>query len=76
VQTDLRDRLAVHMRDRGIYTSFRYWPLHRTSMYRAEPTCFPGAEVAAASTLLLPLHQGLSHQHHAEVLDALTRFTP
>src|SRR5205085_198477 len=26
----VRNRLAVHLLDRGIYTSFRYWPLHRT----------------------------------------------
>jgi aminotransferase len=73
VQTELRDRLALHMLDRGIYTSFRYWPLHRTSLYACD-RAFPGADQAAAETLLLPLHQGLSDTEMEAVIGAVQAF--
>ncbi|QKV97128.1 DegT/DnrJ/EryC1/StrS family aminotransferase [Streptomyces sp. NA02950] len=53
-----RNELARHLRQRGIYTTFRYFPLHRVSAYG--PHHSPaGAARAAATTLLLPLHQAL-----------------
>jgi dTDP-4-amino-4,6-dideoxygalactose transaminase len=77
IQTDatLRVKLATHLLERGIYTSFRYWPLHRTDMYRSEGA-FPGADHAADSTLMLPLHQGLSDQDVELILDAIHAFVP
>lgn len=70
-----RDRLAAHMLERDIYTSFRYWPLHRTRMYGTGET-LPGADHAAASTLMLPLHQGLTDSEVERVLEALGAFDP
>lgn len=53
IQTEKRDALARHLKSIGIYTSFKYWPLHRALGIRGG---YPGAEHAAARTLLLPLH--------------------
>lgn len=77
IQTDpkVRDRLAHYLLKMDIYTSFRYWPLHRTSMYRS-PRSFPGADLAAESTLLLPLHQGLSPRDVDRVIEAVRGFSP
>jgi aminotransferase len=72
---ELRDRLATHLLDRGVYTTFRYWPLHRTGMYGCDGA-FPGADDAAASTLLLPLHQGLSDSDVERVVAAVRAFAP
>lgn len=71
----VRDRLAVHMLERGVYTSFRYWPLHKTEIY-ASDDAFPGADLAAESTLMLPLHQGLSDADVEHVLEAIHAFAP
>ena len=71
----VRDRLATYMLEQGVYTSFRYWPLHKTSMYESR-AALPGAEHAAASTLMLPLHQGLSASDVEHVLDAMRGFVP
>src|SRR2546426_3665656 len=49
----------LYLRERGIYTTFRYWPLHRISLY-ADSGSYPGADLAADTTLLLPMHQNLS----------------
>lgn len=71
----VRDALARHLLAQGIYTTFRYWPLHRMRMY-ADPRPFPGADHAAACTLLLPLHANLSGADVEWVIDAVRGFSP
>jgi dTDP-4-dehydro-2,3,6-trideoxy-D-glucose 4-aminotransferase len=60
VQIDpaIRDRVAETLLGHGIYTTFRYHPLHRIPLYRSDAE-LPGTDQAAAGTLNLPLHQGL-----------------
>lgn len=59
MQPDLRDRLARYLREKKIYTTFRYYPLHWVKFYGVE-TKLPNAEDAAQSTLCIPIHQSLS----------------
>lgn len=72
VQLDngIRDRVAADLRDRGIYTTFRYPPLHRVPAYGFRGT-LPATDRAAEETLLLPLHQGLSEQDVDQVVREL-----
>jgi aminotransferase len=74
VQLDpgIRDRVAADLLDRGVYTTFRYAPLHKVPAYQAG-VLLPGAEAAAESTLLLPQHQGLSDADVAQVAGELRR---
>ena len=63
VQTKIpedRDRLASYLRGKGIYTTFRYYPLHWVDLYGQKSVHLPQAEAAALSTLCLPIHQSLS----------------
>ncbi|HWT06296.1 MAG TPA: DegT/DnrJ/EryC1/StrS family aminotransferase, partial [Xanthomonadales bacterium] len=69
----IRDQLAHYLRERGIYTTFRYWPLHRTSLY-ADSGSYPGADHAADTTLLLPIHQNLSDSDVGRVVEAVLAF--
>jgi aminotransferase len=55
----IRDDVARDLYERGVYTTMRYPLLHRVSAYGSHAR-LPGAEAAAARTLCLPLHQGLS----------------
>lgn len=75
VQLDpaVRDRVAADLLDRGIYTTFRYPPLHRVPAYGAGHLRLPGAEEAAENTLLLPLHQGLDDTDVRTVADELRK---
>lgn len=59
VKNGLRDQLAKYLRDRQIYTTYRYYPLHRVPGYHVTGL-FPNADYAADNTLCLPLHQSLS----------------
>jgi aminotransferase len=71
----VRDALARHLLARGIYTTFRYWPLHRTRLY-ADARPYPGADLAAAATLLLPVHAGLSDADVECVIQGVREFRP
>lgn len=71
----IRDRLAQYLLQNEIYTSFRYWPLHRMRMYVSSST-FPLADLAAATTLLLPFHQGLSALDVSQVIEVIREFSP
>ena len=59
IKNGQRDALAKHLRENGIYTTYRYFPLHRVPGFNTSGS-FPGADYAADNTLCLPLHQGLS----------------
>ena len=74
LETSLRDRLATHLRVDNIYTTFRYFPLHRTKFYRSATPCLPGAETAAQTTLCLPIHQSLSEEDLSVILASISRF--
>lgn len=58
IQTPKRDSLARYLKQQGIYTSFRYYPLHRVFKTQS----LPGADYAADNTLLLPLHCNLTDE--------------
>lgn len=60
IQHPDRDGLAAHLKRSGVYTTFRYYPLHRIPLYGVQ-RILPNSERAAANTLLLPLHQSLSN---------------
>ncbi len=69
----LRDQLASYLRDQGIYTTFRYFPLHWVDFYGAT-TSLPNAEEAANSTLCLPIHQSLSNDNLAQIVASIRKF--
>jgi dTDP-4-amino-4,6-dideoxygalactose transaminase len=71
----VRDRLAAHLLSLGIYTSFRYWPLHRTKLY-SDGREYHGADYAASTTLLLPVHQNLSANDVDRVAQSIREFQP
>ncbi|MEU1797277.1 DegT/DnrJ/EryC1/StrS family aminotransferase [Streptomyces californicus] len=63
----IRDAVASDLLGRGVYTTFRYPPLHRVPAYGHHGPPLPHTESAAEATLLLPLHQGLSDADVATV---------
>jgi aminotransferase len=71
----VRDKLAEYLRERDIYTTFRYWPLHFTALYR-DSGAFPGADLAAATTLLLPIHQNLTDADVSRIINSIKEFKP
>ncbi|MFH8408108.1 DegT/DnrJ/EryC1/StrS family aminotransferase [Streptomyces sp. NPDC018019] len=69
----LRDQVASALFREGIYTTFRYAPLHKIPLYGTGGPDLPGAERAAAQTLCLPLHPGLTDADVRTVAAALRK---
>ncbi|WP_019819649.1 DegT/DnrJ/EryC1/StrS family aminotransferase [Saccharomonospora saliphila] len=72
VQLDaaIRDAVAADLLAAGVYTTFRYPPLHKVRAYASDEV-LPNAERAAEETLCLPLHQSLSETDVRTVVEAV-----
>jgi dTDP-4-amino-4,6-dideoxygalactose transaminase len=73
VQTGRRDGLAAHLYENGVYTTFRYYPLHLVEYYDADAE-LPGGEFANQVTLCLPLHQNLTDADVDRIIAAVKEF--
>lgn len=71
VQSPHRDDLAAWLKERDVYTTFRYWPLHRAYGWDDH---LPMADFAAARTLLLPLHAGLTDAEQDRICELISEF--
>lgn len=72
-QGEVRDELALHLRENGIYTTFRYFPLHRVKLYGMQVS-LPNSEAAAESTLCLPIHQSLTDEDLNRIIACIDDF--
>jgi aminotransferase len=75
IQTEHRDELAKFLLDKGVYTTFRYWPLDKIELfseYAIEE--YPNSDYAASHTLNIPLHQSLSNKDVDLVINSIKDF--
>ena len=68
-----RDKLARYLRNRGIYTTFRYYPLHWVEYFKSDAS-LPNTEYAAMHTLCIPLHQALTQEDVEQVITAIKEY--
>lgn len=73
VKNGKRDQLAKFLRENGIYTTYRYYPLHRVPGYGVIGN-FPNADYAANCTLCLPMHQSLTEEDIKFVVEKIEDF--
>jgi len=73
IQTSDRDKLAKYLRDKGIYTTFRYYPLHWVKYFNHNSK-LPNTEYLAKHTLCIPLHQGLSQEDVKYIITTIKKF--
>lgn len=71
IQCPKRDDLAKFLRVNGVYTTFRYHPLHR--VFKTGDN-LPGADYAADNTLLLPLHCNLTDEQVEYICNKVKEF--
>lgn len=69
----IRDELASFLRQNGIYTTFRYFPLHWVKYYDVKDT-LPNAEKAAKETLCIPIHQSLKNDEVMYIIEKIKEF--
>lgn len=68
-----RDLLAKYLLENNIYTTYRYFPLHRVPGYGVTGV-FPNADYAADNTLCLPIHQSLSNDDLELIVEKIHQF--
>lgn len=73
IKNGKRDQFAKFLRENGIYTTYRYYPLHRVSGY-AIVGDFPNADYAANCTLNLPIHQSISQEELRYIFEKVKEF--
>jgi len=73
IQTSHRDELAKYLRLKGIYTTFRYYPLHLVEYFNSNAK-LPNTEYAANHTLCIPLHQSLSDDDVQLIISSIKGF--
>jgi aminotransferase len=73
IQTEYRDQLAEYLLENNIYTTFRYFPLHKVPFFKSKDF-LPNSEIAAKKTLLLPLHANLKEAEILKIIDSIQNF--
>jgi dTDP-4-amino-4,6-dideoxygalactose transaminase len=68
-----RDELAPFLRDRGVYSTFRYYPLHLVEHYGSDSS-LPVSEAVTRSTLCIPIHQAMTDADVSHVVESIREF--
>ncbi len=68
-----RNELAAFLKEKGIYTTFRYFPLHLVKFY-GDKSHLKNAEGMNENTLNIPVHQNLSDGDTQLIVDAIRQF--
>jgi aminotransferase len=71
IRSDHRDELAACLLDHGVYTTLKYFPLHKAFGVGGK---FPNAEKISETALNLPLHQNISVDDIDLVCDIVKRY--
>jgi len=73
VPAGIRDKLAHFLYDSGVYTTLRYYPLHKTNFYKTEYK-LPNTDVIASEGLNIPLHPRLTDADVEKIISLIRDF--
>jgi dTDP-4-amino-4,6-dideoxygalactose transaminase len=74
VQLSKRDELAKYLLDNDVYTTFRYWPLHKISYFDQSPEGLDNSEYVSGHTLNLPIHPALMESDLDKIVSLIKEF--
>jgi len=76
VLSERRDDLALFLKDRGVYTTFRYFPLHLIDLFVSVGTIgeMAGANSFSSCALNIPIHNGLTDYEVKKIGKLLQEF--
>ena len=69
-----RDALANHLKKNGIFSTFRYYPLHKTELYKKEDSILPNTEEICKEILCIPCHKNLTTTNLKYVVKTINTF--
>jgi len=74
---ELRQKLILYLREKGIYSVFHYLPLHLSDMgqgFGYQPGDLPVTERVSDQLIRLPFHNALTESEQEMVVDAIMEF--
>jgi aminotransferase len=74
IQLEKRDELARFLLDHGVYSTYRYWPLHKIKYFKQEKADLPNSDFVSQYTLNIPLHQSLSDADVFKIIELIKEF--
>lgn len=69
----IRDKFSSYLKEHGIYTTFRYYPLHMVP-YLKDGSILPNTEKLMKLTLCIPLHQSLTDIDLGHIFETIKSF--
>ncbi|MDB4668388.1 DegT/DnrJ/EryC1/StrS aminotransferase family protein [bacterium] len=76
ILTEDRDGLAKHLLENNVYSSFRYWPVHKMEIFKS--SCvdrkYPAGDYMAKSALNIPIHDALSKKNIQDICKLIKVF--
>ena len=74
IQLEERNALAKYLKERDIYTTYRYWALNDVDYFNIKNNSLPNTDFASAKTLNLPLHPSLSDADIIKIIKSINEF--
>jgi aminotransferase len=73
IRVEKRNELALYLREKDIYTTLRFFPLHLNTLFR-EGQQLPNCEILANTALNIPLHPNLTDSQVEYIIDSIRLF--
>jgi aminotransferase len=69
-----RDQLAQFLKTNDIFSTFRYYPLHKTELYHKENVFLPNTDFIYQKLLCIPCHKKLTTSKMKYIVEKLNKF--
>jgi aminotransferase len=70
-----RDKIANYLKKHGIFSTFRYYPLHKTKLY-SNTQSLPNTDNFYETALCIPCHKNLSKPQINYIISKINEFNP
>lgn len=74
ILSDKRNELAWHLKQNNIFSTFRYYPLHKTSLYGDNLCKLPNTEQVYNDLLCIPCHKNLTKRNLKHIVNIINNF--
>ncbi len=74
IQTSKRNELAKFLKNNGVYTTFRYYPLHKIKLFNSKFLDLKNSEFINDSTLNIPIHHNLTDREIESIVILIKNF--
>lgn len=74
IYTDRRDKLACHLKDNGVYSTFRYYPVHRIEIFKKYSKKCINSDLFSENILNIPIHESLSNNDIEKIINLINGF--